>query len=346
MSEKSNKTDKPKNRTADEEFVEDLEDNIDAGGCTEAWEAMTEIRNQESETGRRSFLKALGISGAAMSMSTGLVAGKANSASQTRVQEAIESPEVQKILAELGSPSVQRGKATTRKASNVDEAPNGGEKIHTLFEVTVLPTPVGEIRYTEIVGGDTHKEGIAGAQYRFTYQMEDENVQSPSGNSMIESKLPSKYQSLPENTPAMLFTRDDEVVFGREASSDEVAQISDIVELDEDEFKSSTTSSQTGFHVMVKNQQEILTVNISEGEITDQTTLESGYSIQSSEADKWCWRCIQAIGACAGCFIACASVTFQSPSQAIIGCVTCQLATCGGSSYACTKCKQACSCNT
>lgn len=72
-----------------EEAVERINNAVDDGsGCSETWEALTEIRNKENSTGRRRLLKSLGVIGSATLLFTG--GGAASTSSEDSVETTVE----------------------------------------------------------------------------------------------------------------------------------------------------------------------------------------------------------------------------------------------------------------
>ena len=83
----------------------------DGGGCTEAWEAMTEVRNQLDDNSRRKFLKRTAATAGIALTGVSTVSAKGREEHQeldVDIEYVLKSDQVQLILDELGHPTPQR----------------------------------------------------------------------------------------------------------------------------------------------------------------------------------------------------------------------------------------------
>lgn len=107
----------PNNEVVESEARQEIEAKVDAGGgCTETWEALSQIRESKEENSRRNFLKNLGISIGALTMGTGTAVAHDSDEEKPEIEreeirgrergqlisEAVQSNQVRYVADELG----------------------------------------------------------------------------------------------------------------------------------------------------------------------------------------------------------------------------------------------------
>lgn len=304
----SNAMASPDNGT--DEAVEQVNKAVeDGGGCTEAWEALSELRKQNS-TNRRDFLRGVGAAGstaALISAGSMPAVAKRRESSSEEVEAALKSDHVQSLLTELGNPETGVKEATSR-----DIITEEGTVVNT-----TIPTEIGDIIYTEADIGGT------AAQYHF-----------PDSNA---DNLPAEYQNIPDETNAGLATEEGKIVFIRGPTEEEQRQLAHLTEMEPDNFIAGFRSSVGGFTVRSLDASQAYRVDLDSNQVETLTDDPiSNNSIAPSDGPGWCQACLAGVGGCVLC----------SPPCANLGpvCYGCVIAFCGAGVRACTKCAQQCGC--
>lgn len=163
----------------------------DGGGCTEAWEALSNLRKQDNSD-RRTFLKGIGASGAgAFGLAVGTSSVSAEKSQPSQEVEQATNEEIERVLA---SPKTQKLLDHVENISiNLDDA----KKVTTTFDeqVTtfVIPSNFGDVFFGELA--DISEAGLA-----FGLSVLDGGF-SPLSSEQRE-QLTTPFADLP-NTPAV-----------------------------------------------------------------------------------------------------------------------------------------------
>lgn len=294
-----------------EEEIEEINEAVEnGGGCTEAWEALSELR-QENTTNRRNVLKSMGAVGSTAALisagSIPTVAEERKSSSE-EIKSALNSNQVQLILDELDDPQIKKGEATSRDM--------------TVSEVTVtnttLPTALGDVIYTDSTTGET------AAQYHFSDH-------PPEG-------LPDRFHDIPSGTNAGIATEGDEVIFIRGPTGKEQDQLAQLTGIESEEFIAGFRSNIDRFVVRSIDTSAAYQVDLDSRQVESISNKTGNNNVTiMDDGPGWCQACLTAVGACTACASLC-----STPGPICYGCV---IGACGAGVRACTKCAQQCGCN-
>lgn len=317
----------------------------DGGGCAETWEAISELRADQSSSpiNRRRFVKALATAGSAAAIGgsgIGSVAAKIqNKADQREVRKALQTEEVQTLLDELGNPPVQRGKA--KRVTAKYEV----EKVME-FTALTLPTPLGDIVY------GTKSDGAVEASYLFgeTVTKGEDNV--PTG---LAKKLPEPYQSMPTESDRKLVVTPDETRVFRTPTQSERRELAQITGLAEKETRGYIDSADDRFYVYKPYSEDengngqgggLLRIDPSftdgvyreiSPEEFESATAEDVLTTQDYSCMLTCASCLG--GLPGGCFVGCGGTCVGVVTViGIIPCFLCVASVCNAALIACGVC--------
>lgn len=293
------------NTTATGDHKQAVEDTMDgAGGCTEAWEALSTIRN---DGGRRSFLKGAGAGFLGVFGFTNV-----GSASETRkdVREALESESVTKILKELNDPTVYESRAE----SHLQEE---GE-----IRLIRLPTAAGELHYIN--------------------EAEEAAILKLDIEPKARRTVPGKYNRFPGGAGTLSSHGGGAVVFTRELTHSELKRLSSSVGADVDNLSGSVSTADGGAFVYENrggthvDEVDAVTHRAVWDQVVDPfekvpagvPTVEQRNDIVAQDAcDVICATCVSTlVYLCPACFASCNEA--GDPITALL-CISCVTAICG-----------------
>ncbi len=333
-------------------YRDDLNEAVNDGdGCAETWEALSELRadqdssdsSDSSPINRRQFVRSLATAGGIAAIgSTGLgqVAAKTqNKANQHEVREALQTPEVQTLLDELGNPAVQRGKAKRVTAKYGDEQV-------TKFTALTLPTSLGDIVY------GTKGSGEVEASYLFgeTVTKKDNTVSTE-----IAQKLPEPYRSMPAESGRKLVVTPDETRAFRTPTQNERRELAQITGLAVEETRGYIDSADDRFYVYKPYSEDengngdgggLLRIDpsftdgvyreVSAEEFKD-ATAQDVVTAQGYSCTLTCASCLG--GLPGGCFVGCGGTCVAvATAIGIVPCFVCVASVCNAALIACGVC--------
>jgi hypothetical protein len=298
------------------------------------------------EVNRRNVLKLLGtgtigaaglsgMSSVARGAKTGSQHEKAEiqrevqKASQAETNHAIQNEEVKIILNEIGNPAVQRGKAQ-RITINI-----GDVKI----QATTLPTPLGEILYSET------NTGVEEVTFTFGNGVSSNKIDL----SATKNQLPAKYRTVPFSAGAkIVVAKDNKPVLIRSATPSEKNELSQMTGIPTENMVAGITSRSEEFRLASKhNLDAVQVIEFSASEPAFRELTESDFEgaaarpmLRTQRQSCWdyCTACAEfAIGA-AGCQIACGPFIFFGGLAGVVACVVCATAAGIASGYTCSRC--------
>ncbi|MFH5802278.1 twin-arginine translocation signal domain-containing protein [Haladaptatus sp. CMAA 1911] len=302
------------------ETAEQITEAVDnGGGCVEAWEAMSDLREKE-QSNRRNFLKGIGAAGAGAFGLAGMGTTLATAEpSNTEVTQVLRSDDVQTILSELGQPDIDPGTVNKLVPENkVDD-----EQIDSL-EVFEIPTDFGTIRYSV-------NESEAGAQFKFKQT----------------GSRPQEYRKIPRNIRSGLAATNNELIFIREATTNERQHLDNLIDVDitDDNTEVVKTSDINGFRVVTQAKGEKESPTIYDVIFEDRDIADKRGELSSNDANyssddvsiqqqmvaqgclSWCVGCVGVLTTgCPACAWFCYGVTTVPGAILCIGCWT---GTCG-----------------
>lgn len=296
--------------TDEKEYSSEVSEAIgDGGGCTEAWEAISEIRN---EVGRRNFLKGTGSSLLGV---LGFSAVTSAKEVDRDVRKALDSEPVDTILRELDNPAVTENGA----ASYVQET--------TGTRVVEIPTLAGKLRYiTRGDGAAFLRLDISSSQNR---------------------NIPKKYERFPGENGTLSTKGDEEVEFTRELTKTEQKRVATILGCDGSSLSASISTANSGDITVYQNRggsepdgMSIATYQLSwdqaltpfrplpggTPEIRENDEGQIGVT-QSNTCQAICATCVTTLAyLCPSCFQGCYEA--GDPATALL-CISCVTAACG-----------------
>lgn len=183
-----------------------------------------------SPVSRRRILKQMATSSAIVAGGATGLTGASEVAKATPTKDAIKkSQSVQRILAEVGNPTIQSISNELLDDRNITNA-----------QLIVLQTATGKIRYIQL--GDQK----VGVQFQFDTKIRKNN-----------KNLPEKYQQLPRNVQAyLLLNAEGDFVFIREATETERASLASATGVDDGDAIMFYNSSINGFIVETQPRKE------------------------------------------------------------------------------------------
>ncbi len=334
-----------------DEYREKLNEELgDCGGCTEAWSATNELREQvktDADEGskpikRRSLMQSVGISAGALTLGPSLASAKEGDvdgpekASHDQIEKALNTEEVQTLFSELNIDGkkrlpLQRGKA---KYINIDIPLESDEDITA--ELTTLPTPAGEAYYSEASNGSSEASFLFGATFENQH-----DISLPPGQ---KKKLPDRYQDLPDSGAKLTYA-DGEFTMARFPTESEKKEIIDLIGVSGDEIRTSVNSQDGAFRVTttkgVLYEVDTGFENPAYSEVPtekfEDANAEQLLTAQGCLTD--CATCVAALGG--GCFFTCGLACLSVVTLAgMVPCAACAITFCGTAPLICGKCSK------
>lgn len=301
------------NKSNSEDLTEQINEAVeDGGGCVEAWEGLSEVRESIS---RRKVLKGIGAAG----ISTGALAGNAAAseaqsdqlirpATDSEIDRIFADSKTEHLLDDIGSISIHSDETKRVKTSSASDI------------ITYLtPTPAGSLFYG--VHGDKTEAGIA---FGFSLQHPFEPL-----SQTVRKQLADKFAALPPTPSTYVIDHKGRAVqsrYGTEHENNRITTQLDGTEIlsffssDRDNIIAFETSS-NGVHYLSPMPENAPYRAMTDDELTA-LSKATGYRIQN-KCDQLLGDCAANVGASAAC---------------IAGCVTAGVATFGAAFALCAIC--------
>lgn len=282
---------------------------------------------KSSNFNRRKFMKGLGASAGALTLPTSGVSASGNE----RKEQVLDADGVSAILAELGNPSIEEVHVDYQDLGKTTE-------LSSKMVRTTLETKFGDLMHAEFRGeGGKIASGETSVQFHF----DDRSTRA-------QTKLPTKFRTLPSEDGLVLIWHEGEVVVRRNATTAERNALIDVAGLsgDQEKVEALYCSDLGGFYLNVTVGGSVTTYEVVREDGTAITfdknavnelrrnslkVVPPGPTTQGQCAD-YCFGCVGGGGSCVVCSSSC-----TNPISLPV-CAACIVGVCGGASYFCSKC--------
>jgi len=314
------------------------------------------MKNSNLSQSRRSVLKSVGgMAGA--SVTIGVVSAEEQNLNGLEKWRLLRRDKVKQVYDAVGRPDIRSSKKVTGEVTKSD-------RVNTEGTVHRLHTAIGELRYISL-GEHTVAQFIFAtlddkdSDDRHLAPNEDSSPEwDHYGTPQVDEQLREKYDK-PFTTSASLYTNEDgDVSYIREATPEELDQLSAATGIKTDSAKMAYSSEVGGFVVQDQDNDDlepkVVTPrtepakasdidSLADAEVTELSESTTGnISPQGACKEDSCWNCASGLVGyvVVGCGSICMAVSWTIAG--IVACVGCILAAGGYVGYNCHQCYDTC----